>query len=457
MSRRGALGARFWAVWMASTSSSFGNGLNNVALPLLAATLTRSPMAVAAVLIAGKLPWLVVAIPAGAYADRADRPRLMRAMDLFRVGLLAGVAVLVVTGRMTIAMLYVLAFATGVCDTFFAGSTQAVLPTIVDRSRLANANGLLSVGSTATEQTVGPALGGVLFSVSRILPFAVDAMTFLASAGFLLGLDRDRVSVRERVRAGGRVTGGDGAHRRHRNLWAEMGAAVQWYRHTAALCLVTGTVAVLAFCQAMVASILVLFALERLHLSQVGYGAFMAAVAVGNIVGGIIAARLVRRLGTATVVIAAVIVAAVGYLGAAATSSDILAALLLGLEAVAVVAGNVATISFRQRATPPEMQARVANVWRSIVWGVVPFGALAGGALGTVLGLRIPFVVAGAVQLGLAAVVARPLHRLVGAADPWSPPSGQGADHEDHVPRLSETSARPMIDGGGAIVVGPVS
>jgi MFS family permease len=404
----GPLGRPFWTLWSASTLSSLGNGLNSVALPLLAATLTRRPLAVAAVLFVARIPWLVVAIPAGAYADRADRPRLMRLMDLVRAGLLAGVAVLVAIGSMTIDLIYAFAFVVGVCDTFFSGSTQAVLPAIVDEASLHRANGLLSVGRTTTEQTVGPAIGGTLFALARTIPFAADAVSFLGSAAFLLGLGGAQSHAVGRTKRPGLAAAAGG-------LWAEMKAGVAWYRHSTVLCLVTGTVAVLAFSQAMVSGILVLFALERLHLHDIGYGLFMAGVAVGNIIGGIIAARLLRRVGTATVVIAATVLAAVGYIGGGSTTSPYLAAALLGLEAVAVVIGNVATISFRQRSTPPEMQARIANVWRSIVWGVIPFGALAGGILGAHLGLRVPFFVAGGLQLVLAGLIARPLHRLLPA------------------------------------------
>lgn len=410
------LGRRFWALWAASTFSGMGDGLNYVALPLLAATLTHSPMRVAAVLFVARLPWLITAIPAGAYADRADRPRLMRSMDLIRAGLLAGAAILVATGNITITLVYAIALAVGVCDTFFAGSAQAVLPGIVSKPHLDRANGLLLVGSTATEQTVGPAIAGALFSLSRAIPFAADAVSFIGSAGLLLGLGRSQPQS-------GVAVGRPPIKTLARTLWVDMKAGVAWYRRSTVLCLVTGSVAVLAFAQAMVSSILVLFALERLRLNGTGFGLFMAGVAIGNVTGGVIAARLVRRVGTATVIVGMTVLAAVGYLGAGAISDPYLAAGLLSLEAVAVVVGNVATTSFRQRATPPDLQARVANVWRCIVWGVVPFGALTGGALGASLGLRVPFYVAGSLQLLLALVVGRPLHRLMrGAGHPEGAP-----------------------------------
>ena len=400
------LGRRFWALWSASTVSSIGNGLSQVALPLLAVTLTQKPILVAGVLFAQQLPWLIVAIPAGAYSDRADRPALMRAMDVVRGGLFAGLALMVATGTVTLASIYGFGFAVGVCDTFFAGSTQATLPAIVAGPRLADANALLSVGATAGEETVGPAIGGVLFSLSSAVPFGADAVSFFGSAALLLGLGRAR-------RTDDGVPGSPRFRVSARTLWSDTRAGLAWYRASPALRAITATVALLAFSQAMVAGVLVLYVLQRLHLHRVGYGLFMAGVAVGNLAGGATAAPLLRRFGTATVLVAVTLLAAAGYLGAAATSSPYLAGAFLGVEAIGVVVGNVATASFRQRTTPAPLQARVANVWKSIVWGVIPLGALAGGVVGSSLGLRAPFYVAAGLQVILAAAMARPLHRLV--------------------------------------------
>jgi MFS family permease len=413
------LGRRFWALWTAGTLSALGNGCNYVALPLLAAGLNPQPLAVAGVLFAERLPWLVVAIPAGAHADRVDRGRLMRRMDLVRGCLLAALAVLVATGHITLALVYVLALAVGVCDTFFAGAVQAMLPAMVGPPDLARANGLLAVGATASEQTVGPAVGGLLFTLGRAIPFAADAVSFVASAGFLLGSARaaapgDGPPAEARRPQFGSESSAPG-------MWADMKDGLVWYRRSPALCLVTATVAVLALSQAMVSGILVLFVLHRLHIGAVGYGLFMAGTALGNVAGGLVAARVLRRLATSTVVVAVAVMAGVGYLGVSATSSPYLAGVFLGLEAVAVTVGNVATISFRQRVTPEHMQARVANVWRSAIWGVVPLGVLAGGALSVAWGLRYPFYVAGGLQLALAGVVARPLRRLLGPADSSAP------------------------------------
>src|SRR5581483_10029165 len=108
----------------------------------------------------GRLPWLVVALPAGALVDRLNRGRFMRWADAVRAVVLAAVATLVVTDRMTIGLIYGFVVVLGVCDPFFAAASQAVLPELVPVNALVRANGLLFVGTTATQQTVGAAIGG---------------------------------------------------------------------------------------------------------------------------------------------------------------------------------------------------------------------------------------------------------------------------------------------------------
>lgn len=403
--RRG-LGARFWAVWSAGTVSSLGDGLATVALPLFAATLTRNPLAISGVLFATRLPWLLVAIPAGAYVDQVDRPQLMRRMDVFRTVLLAVATLLIAFHSLGLFLLYLFALMLGVCETVFDGAAQAILPSIVHRSQLESANGWLFAGETSTEQTVGPAIGGVLFSVAASVPFAVDAASFVGSAVLLRGAGRDvdLPAVRQ-----------DSSFSQSlRSLWTDAKAGVDWFRRSPPLCLVTGTVAVLAFCQAMISGLLVLYALEHLHLNGTGYGLFMGGAAVGNVAGGLLASRTVRWVGTAVVVTAAAVLAAVGYLGMAATASPYLAGGLLALEGVAVVVGNVATISYRQAVVPERLQGRIANVWRAVIYGSVPLGALGGGALASAFSLRATFWVAGGLQVALAAVTLVPLQRWVG-------------------------------------------
>ncbi|MBO0747019.1 MAG: MFS transporter, partial [Acidimicrobiaceae bacterium] len=156
-----------------------------VALPLFAVTLTTDPVAVAGLAVASGLPWLLVAIPAGALADRIDKRRLVFGVELSRAALLALLATAIATGEIDMAVLYVAAFLIGVGETFVAAVTRSVVPLIVEDHSIPTANGYVFAAETAGERFAGPALGGVLFSAAAAIPFIGDAVSFVGSAVLL--------------------------------------------------------------------------------------------------------------------------------------------------------------------------------------------------------------------------------------------------------------------------------
>jgi MFS family permease len=400
---RVSLDSSFWALWRANSLSGLGDGVVLVALPLLAARLTGNAFLVSLVVVMQRLPWAVVAIPVGAYVDRKDPARAMIAADLARGLLLGVVSVLVVFDELSILVLCGAALAVGVFDTVFAGAAQAMIPRLVDDDdRLDVANSRLTAAQTTTGHFIGPAIGGVLFSVNRALPFVVDAVSFVTSARIL-------VTLRGRANPEPRST--------RRSLRADMAEGMVFFRRSSLLPILATLTAGLALFQAAVLAPFVLFALHDLHLSRAGYGVFLAVTALGNVFGGLIAPRLRHYFSTATILSVGGAVAGVAYLVVAVTSSVVIAQVAFVLEASAVAAGTVASISLRQRHIPRPLMGRVSNVFRSIIWGAIPVGALAGGLLAEVRSLRAPFLVAGVAQIVLVAVTAWPLQRRVQATE----------------------------------------
>src|SRR5215471_4453364 len=106
----GVLGPAYRKLWTAATISTLGDGVREAALPLLAASLTRSPGLIAFVAFAGRLPWLIFSLISGALVDRLDRRRVMWTVDLFRAGVMAALAALVLAGVARIPLLALVAF-----------------------------------------------------------------------------------------------------------------------------------------------------------------------------------------------------------------------------------------------------------------------------------------------------------------------------------------------------------
>lgn len=134
------LGAGFWTPWTAGVVSNLGDGVSYVAWPWLAATLTRDPPAVAGLPVAARLPWLLLALPAGALTDRVDRRRLMAAANACRFAVTALVGVAVLRGAMTLPLLYGAALLLGCGEAVHDNAALTILPAVVDRGRLQRAN-----------------------------------------------------------------------------------------------------------------------------------------------------------------------------------------------------------------------------------------------------------------------------------------------------------------------------
>lgn len=127
----------------AASASAVGDGMRFAALPLLSATLLHDAFQVSAVTAATTVPWLLFGLPAGAYADRFERARLMVIADLLRAVTLIVTVVLLACGWLTFWPLMTAAFLLGVGEVLFDCASFALLPSIVPKEKLESANGRL--------------------------------------------------------------------------------------------------------------------------------------------------------------------------------------------------------------------------------------------------------------------------------------------------------------------------
>lgn len=123
----------FGRLWTAQTVSSLGDGVTHAALPLLALTLTRDPMALAVVTAAGTLPWLLFGVLGGALVDRWDRLRTMWVTDAARAVLLVISAAAAALDVLSIPLLAAVAFLLGLGGLFFDTAATAYLPDLLGR------------------------------------------------------------------------------------------------------------------------------------------------------------------------------------------------------------------------------------------------------------------------------------------------------------------------------------
>jgi MFS family permease len=400
----------FYALWLSSTSSNLGDGVMVSAFPLLAAAITRDPIAVAAMTACASAPWLLFGLPAGAVVDRVDRLRLMRVVDVVRAGIVALLAVAVTAGADRLLALYATVFALGCAETLYDSAAMSVLPGVVDGDELERANGHLFAGQLLTNQFVGPPLGAVLFTSSRSAPLWIDAITFLASAALLLGVRGDVGTIEPEPQDD-----------RLRTLRADIGEGLRWIWGQHDIRLFAAGAAVINLAETAGMSIAVLYATGRLGMTPGQFGWVFAAAAVGALAGTLLTERTVRLLGRRNAIIASVWLFAGGFVLVGAVPHR--ASLATGLAATSFAAQtwNVVAVAYRQRATPAHLLGRVMSAYRVIAYGSFPLGAVLGGVLTALTSPRFTFVAAGGVVVALAAVIATRLGSLDDSAPAGSP------------------------------------
>lgn len=126
--------------------------------------------------IAGRLPWLLFALIAGALADRIDRLRTMRNVNLLRFAVIGLMAALALLDLLSLPALYIAAFVLGIGETLFDTAAQSIMPSLVGREQLSKANGRLYAAELSMNQFIGPPLGGLLVSLSVPLALAGSAL-----------------------------------------------------------------------------------------------------------------------------------------------------------------------------------------------------------------------------------------------------------------------------------------
>jgi MFS family permease len=176
-------------LWSSQVVSTVGARVSTIAFPLLVLAMTHSPAKAGVVGFAQTLPFLLLYLPAGAFIDRWDRKRTMLVCDAGRAVALGSIAITAALGWLSLAQVALVALVDGSLFVLFDLAEGAALPHLVAKEQVPAAVAQNQAKIQGAD-VVGQPLGGVLFSVARLLPFLADAVTYLVSFGALLLIRR---------------------------------------------------------------------------------------------------------------------------------------------------------------------------------------------------------------------------------------------------------------------------
>jgi MFS family permease len=352
----------FLLLWTGQVVSTIGTRVSGIAYPLIVLAITGSAAQAGLVAAAQAAPFLVWFLPAGALVDRWPRKRIMLAADAGRAVALASVAVAVLLRQIMTGQLVAVAFVEGTLYVFFLLAETAALPYVVPRPQLPAAvaqNQARDQGASLA----GQPLGGFLFGLGHALPFAVDAVTYLAGVAMTAPIRR---SLQEEPPP----------ERRH--LLAEISEGVRWLwgQHLLRALVAIAAAANLAF---SALSLAIIVRARDLGASPAAIGVLLGLFGAGAIAGALVAPRVQRLVPPNVVLLGALWWWAVQVAGLALAPTVFLLGAVYTVGALMGPIFQTVNAAYRYALTPDRLQGRVYGASRMIGWCTIPLGALLGG------------------------------------------------------------------------------
>ncbi|NGO81715.1 MFS transporter [Streptomyces sp. YC504] len=366
----------FRRYWTGQTVALVGDQIALLAIPLAAVVVLGADAAEMGWLkTAELLPALLLNLPAGAWADRqAQRRRIMIGTDLARAALLCSLPVAYALDALTLVQLYAVALGVGALTVLFDVCNVVVFTALLPTERYVQGNSLVN-GSRSMAWLGGPGLGGLLVGLlSAPVALLTTGLTYLLSAERL-----SRIAPVEPPPAEpepGHFTAG-----------------IRWALREPLMRSMFGATATVQFFNFIFHTLFVLYATEELGLSAGMFGAVLSVAAVGGVIGAVCSGAVVRRIGIGPSIVTgfATFTIPLMLIPLADGPTVLVLGMLFAAEFIScagVMLVDIASGSLQMALIPDGLRSRVLGAFRTVTHGFRPLGAVAGGALGTLIGLR---------------------------------------------------------------------
>ena len=363
------------------TISLIGTWMQSVAQGWLVLQLTDSPFDVGLVSALGSLPILLVSLPAGVFADRTNKHRviiLTQALSLLQALVLA---ILIWTHRIALWQVAAIAGFLGVVNAFDTPMRQAFLVELVGKEDLTNAIALNSSAFNAA-RVVGPSIAGLLISaVGLAWCYFLNALSYVA---VIAGLWMMRLPAWVRPEH----PGGD---------WDRLREGVRYVRGDRRVLALVTMMAVISVFGFPFLVLMPVFARDELRVGAAGLGVLMAAVGVGAMLAALGLAAFGPRVRKG-----ALLVWTGPAFGLAITAFALcpwfgLALVILPLCGGAMILNTAVTNTLLQSIVPDGLRGRVMGFFTFVFIGMAPFGAFQAGFVAEHLGAPTAVVIGGMV------------------------------------------------------------
>jgi MFS family permease len=416
------------------TASVAGSSVTQMALPVLAVLqLDASTAEVAWLTFLGQLPPALLALHAGALADRYSKRHQMIIGDLVSAAALVTVPLSALLGTLTLTQLMIVAAVRAAAGVLHDAAAISLLPALVDRSLIQRSNSrvgaLFAVAGTGGNQ-LGAALTALVGPARALLG---DVVSYLVSAACTA-----RIQAREPVRE----------RQGSRRLRTEIGEGLRYVRGDHRLWTLTWVNATMSFALALLSTLWALHLLRSLAMTATVFAIVLSLGALGAAAGALTAPALAHRYGPGPMMLTALAVTPLTQLPLLLASPGLSWQIAIGtalfVQLACAAAVGTTQRSIRQIVTPAGLQARMQAVSTWLTSASRPAGAILAGALGTQLGVHTALVCGTVLLLlPLVSLTRSPLRSL-----PAMP--ARAADEEPDTPGLpaAATPLSTSADGG---------
>jgi len=377
----------FVVLWGGQAISVLGSRISQIAFPLLVLSVTHSAAKAGLTGAVGASPYLLFQLPAGVLVDRWDRKRTMIVCDACRGLAFASLPVAGLFAALGLPQILAVAFVDGTGFVFFSLAEEAALPNVVTRGQLPQAIAY-NEAQIRGAMLAGQPIGGILFGISRSLPFLADGFSYVVSVVSLAFIKVPFQQQRTQSR---------------RRLDQEVREGLSWLWHQPFLRACALLVGGSNFIFQALTLVTIVLAGQR-GASPAIVGLILGLVGAGGLLGALAAPWLARRLRPAVIIIG------INWLWAgllpfyAVPVPPLVLGVLFGLMAFAGPAWNVVVGSYQLTLVPDALLGRVGSAEMLISWGALPLGSLAAGFLLTAIGGVRASLVLAAGMLALAVV-----------------------------------------------------
>lgn len=367
----------FLFMWIGSAISELGGAFGTFCNSILIYQLTGSKLALSSMWLLYFIPSLILQLVAGPFIDRWSRKWIMIVSQWTRGFVFLLPLMMLITDNMQPYYIFIVQIIVGLITPFYVPANQAILPTVVPKEQLQEANAYVD-GTVRLMMFFAPVLGGMMIELAGV-PFTLSLVcTFLFVSGSLLLFIKEN-RVIETIR----------------KSWLQQFMEGWAYFFKQPIIVWLGFF--LAFVQFGVGVTMVTnlpYVQDELGASYAAYGYFMAGFPLGYVMGSIIIGKI-QYESRRTIMLGALVIGGLTYISLGLNENIYIAIFIEIIAGISLVFFNVHSMTIHQQIVPNELMGKIFSVRLFIIRSSMPLGILLGGIYSELFGVRALYLIIG--------------------------------------------------------------